>query len=95
MTLGPQLSSLIAHLGRALGFEVATEVQAPESAWVDVVWFDKRISFERLGIRKPKMRFHPVLPVVAFEVEVKTGLNAKHIKGAASLAFGEPLCYHA
>jgi hypothetical protein len=30
------------------------------------------------------MRRHPVLPVAGFEIEDKTGLNAKHIKGSLS-----------
>ena len=55
-----------------------------ESAWVDVVWFDNRIPLISLGVAKPKMRVHPALPVVAFEIELKTGLNAKHIKGSVS-----------
>lgn len=75
---------LVADIGRTLGFEVAVEVEASESAWVDVVWFDKRLAFEPLGIKKPKMRWAPVLPVAGFEIEVKTGLNAKHIKGSVS-----------
>lgn len=75
---------MIAAIGGHLGFEVATEVEASESAWVDVVWFDPRVSFGPLGVRKPRMRFAPVLPVVGFEVELKTGLNAKHIKGSVS-----------
>ncbi len=30
------------------------------------------------------MRFTPVLPVAAFEIEIKTGTDAKHIKGSVS-----------
>jgi hypothetical protein len=77
---------LLCRLGQALGFDVATEVEASQSAWVDVVWFDKRVSAGDIGRRnnKPKMRFDPVLPVYGFEVEIKTGLNAKHIKGSVS-----------
>jgi hypothetical protein len=78
------LIGLLEAMGRHLGFDVATEVEASESAWVDVVWFDRRIALGPLGIRKPQMRFAPVLPVVGFEVELKTGLNAKHIKGSVS-----------
>ncbi len=71
-------------MGKHLGFEAAVEVEASESAWVDVVWFDRRVTFDSLSIRKPRMRHHPVLPVVGFEIELKTGLNAKHIKGSVS-----------
>lgn len=78
------LVDVISTIGGHLGFEVATEVEASESAWVDVVWFDPRISFRALGIKKPKMRFVPVLPMVGFEVELRTGLNAKHIKGSVA-----------
>ena len=84
MSLGKGLVELTAEMGRKLGFDVAIEVEASESAWVDVVWFDKRFSFEAVGIKKGKMRFSPVLPVVAFEIEIKTGTNAKHIKGSVS-----------
>jgi hypothetical protein len=58
-----------------------TEVEASESAWVDVVWFDKRLP---VGKKSFNMRYAPVLPVVAFELEWGTGLNAKHIKGSVS-----------
>lgn len=78
------LVQLIVKLGAHLGYEVATEVQASEAAWVDVVWFDKRIPFKDLGVSKPRIRFDPVLPIFGFEVELKTGLNAKHIKGSVS-----------
>jgi hypothetical protein len=81
-TLG--LVRLLQILGTHLGYEVATEVQASEAAWVDVVWFDKRIPFKDLGVRKPRIRYDPVLPIFGFEVELKTGLNAKHIKGSVS-----------
>ena len=30
------------------------------------------------------MRYAPVLPVVGFEIERHTGLNAKHVKGSVS-----------
>jgi hypothetical protein len=78
------LIDVISAIGNRLGFDVATEVEASESAWVDVVWFDPRISFRTLGVKKPKMRFSPVLPVIGFEVELRTGLNAKHIKGSVA-----------
>jgi hypothetical protein len=78
------LVQLLVKLGVHLGFEVATEVQASEAAWVDVVWFDRRIPFRDLGVTKPRIRYDPVLPAFGFEVELKTGLNAKHIKGSVS-----------
>ncbi len=84
MTLGKRLVDLVAEMGRKLDFDVATEVEASESAWVDVVWFDKRFSFSAVGMKKGKMRFSPVIPVAAFEIEIKTGTNAKHIKGSVS-----------
>jgi hypothetical protein len=60
------------------------EVKASESAWVDVVWFDQRLGLEVSGFERPDLRRHPVLPVVGFEIEVKTGLNAKYVKGSIS-----------
>lgn len=78
------LVQLLVKLGEHLGFDVATEVQASEAAWVDVVWFDRRVPFKDLGVSKPRIRFDPVLPTFGFEVELKTGLNAKHIKGSVS-----------
>lgn len=83
-SVGLKLVDLVADIGRTLGFDVATEVEASESAWVDVVWFDRRFAFDHLGIKKPRMRWSPVMPVAGFEIEVKTGLNAKHIKGSVS-----------
>jgi hypothetical protein len=79
------LENLIETIGEHLGFKVAHEVEAgSESAYVDVVWFDKNI-YESLGIRtSPRMRHNPVLPIVGFEVEKKTALNAKHVKGSIS-----------
>ncbi len=84
MTSDPDLIDLIAKLGQQLGFDVGFEVEASESAYVDVVWFDKSFSFESLGVKTPKIRRHPVLPVAGFEVERKTGLDAKHVKGSVS-----------
>jgi hypothetical protein len=76
-----ELTDLLKTLGSVLDFDVRTEVEASESAWVDIVWFDKRLP---PGKKSFKMRFAPVLPVVAFEVEWGTGLNAKHVKGSVS-----------
>jgi len=59
-------------------------VEASEAAWLDVVWCDRRFSKASLPGKKPKLRRVPVLPIVAFEVENKTGLNAKHVKGSVS-----------
>ncbi len=76
------LVAVIETLGRRLGFETKREVQASESAWVDLVWFDPRLGLA--AFPRPNLRRHPVLPVVGFEVEVSTGLDAKHVKGSAS-----------
>ena len=78
------MQSLLLALGSKLGFQVFTEVEASEAAWVDVVWFDTRFSNACLPSKKPRLRRAPVLPIVAFEVENKTGLDAKHIKGSVS-----------
>ena len=78
----PAVTQLLIDLGKSLGFDVLTEVEASEgSAYVDVVWFDKRLP---VGTKKPRMRYAPVLPVAAFEIELQTGLNAKHVKGSVS-----------
>jgi hypothetical protein len=75
-----QLTDLVKGLG-SLDFDVRTEVEASESAFVDVVWFDKRLP---VGDKSHNMRYEPVLPVIAFEIEWGTGLNAKHVKGSVS-----------
>lgn len=78
----PAVTQLLIDVGKSLEFDVLTEVEASEgSAYVDVVWFDKRLP---VGGKKPRMRYAPVLPVAAFEVELQTGLNAKHVKGSVS-----------
>lgn len=74
----------LVEAGEALGFEVRTEVEASESAWIDVVWFDPRLPLLAAGRNKPKLRYSPVIPVVGFEVEFKTAHNPKHIKGSVS-----------
>jgi hypothetical protein len=81
MAKNSAIVQLLIALGRTLDFEVLTEVEASESAWVDVVWFDKRLP---VGKKRPRMRYAPILPVAAFEVELQTGLNAKHVKGSVS-----------
>src|ERR1700675_3233685 len=63
---------LLVALGEKLAFDVFTEVEASEGAWVDVVWCDPRFSKTSLPGKKPKLRRVPVLPIVAFEVENKT-----------------------
>lgn len=78
----PAVTQRLIDLGKSLDFDVLTEVEASEgSAYVDVVWFDKRLP---VGMKKPRMRYAPVLPIVAFEIELQTGLSAKHVKGSVS-----------
>ena len=79
-----RMVAILVELGRKLGFEVLTEVEASEAAWIDVVWLDKRFANAMPLGKKPKLRRAPALPIVAFEVENKTGLNAKHVKGSVS-----------
>ena len=77
------LESILLKLGRKLGFEVATEVEASEGAWIDVVWFDSRFKSGSLDLPKPsKTRRHPVLPVVGFEIEGSA--SSKQIKGSVT-----------
>ena len=75
------LLKVLENIGKGLGFDVRKEVEASESAYVDMVWFDSRLA---VGERSTNMRYAPVLPIVAFEVELHTGLNAKHVKGSVS-----------
>lgn len=83
-TLGSKLTDLIATIGEHLDFRVLKEVGDTEWA-VDVIWFDKRLSFESLGIAKKRLpNYWPVLPVAAFEIEIGTGLDSKHVKGSVS-----------
>ena len=81
MTNEPALFEVLKELGNYLEFDVREQVEASESAWVDMVWFDRHLP---VGPHHLKMRYAPVLPVVALEVELKTGLNAKHVKGSVS-----------
>lgn len=76
-----ELKDLLVRLGGQFGFDVRKEVEASESAWVDLVWFDRKLP---VGDRCSNMRFAPVLPIVGFEIEWGTGLNAKHVKGSVS-----------
>jgi hypothetical protein len=77
------LIDVLETLGRCLGFEVRKEVEAAEGAFVDMVWFDNRLALPLAG-HSVKMRYQPVLPVVAFEIERRTAGSAKHVKGSAS-----------
>jgi hypothetical protein len=77
------LHEFLSKVGNELGFDVKTEVEASESAFVDLVWFDRKLPLPKT--KKPlHMRYAPVLPVVGFEIERHTGLNAKHVKGSVS-----------
>jgi hypothetical protein len=77
------ISKALLDVGTDLGFVTKAEVQASESAYVDVVWFDKRLPFPS-GKKHWNMRSAPLLPIVGFEVELGTGLNAKHVKGSVT-----------
>jgi hypothetical protein len=79
----PELIQLLVNLGNNLKFAARTEVGASESAFVDVVWFDTRLPIP-VDTRSFNMRYQPFLPIVSFEVELHTGLNAKHVKGSVS-----------
>ncbi len=78
------LIRLIADLGEKLGFDVGLEVPASSAAWIDVVWFDQRLSPANFAAKTTTIRYAPVLPVVGFEVELATGGNAKHVKGSVA-----------
>ena len=79
-----KMIALLIAIGEKLGFDAMTEIEASEAAWVDVVWFDKRFTNSRPPGKKPRLRRTAALPIAAFEVENKTGLNAKHVKGSVS-----------
>lgn len=74
------LKEIICELGEKLSFEVECEVPVSSSAWVDIMWYDKRFRFSKPKSTETLLRI-PKLPVVAFEIEEKTARNAKHIKG--------------
>jgi hypothetical protein len=74
----------IGRLGTKLGFEVSSEVGASAGAWVDMVWFDQRLSPSIFGVKTSTIRQAPLLPVVGFEIELATGGSAKHVKGSVS-----------
>lgn len=70
-------------LGNKLGFDVQTDAPASESAYVDVVWYDNRFKFSKPSATQTLLRVAK-LPIVGFEIELKTGTNAKHIKGSVT-----------
>jgi len=71
------VTKILTELGTKPGFNVGTEVQASDSAWVDVVWFDDRFDFSpRRRVKRwsgIKTWRQPVLPVVGFEIEASAG----------------------
>jgi len=76
-------TKILVDLGKKLGFQVGTEIQASDSAWVDVVWFDNKFDFGPAKGEKwsrVKTWRQPVLPVVGFEIEASAG--AKPLKGS-------------
>lgn len=79
----PELIQFLVDLGNRLKFDARTEVGATEGAFVDVVWFDTRLPIPA-DTRTFNMRYQPFFPMVGFEVELHTALNAKHVKGSVS-----------
>jgi len=80
-----EMTRILTDLGTKLGFNVGTEVQASDSAWVDVVWFDNRFDFgPKKGEKWSRVKTwrQPVLPVVGFEIEASAG--AKTLKGSVA-----------
>jgi len=79
------VTKILVELGTKLGFRVGTEVQASDSAWVDIVWFDAKFDFgPRKGERWSRVKTwrQPVLPVIGFEIEASAG--AKTLKGSVA-----------
>jgi len=77
------VTNLLVELGKRLGFHVGTEIQASDSAWVDVVWFDDRFDYGPMkGERWSRVKTwrQPVLPIAGFEIEASIG--AKPLKGS-------------
>jgi hypothetical protein len=90
----------IRNLGNKLGFLSYAEVGTGQerSSWLDVVWFDNRISGELFeGIKpieqkvrkreggKPSLDTDFMLPLIGFEIEdVSTSYKVKQIKGSAT-----------
>jgi hypothetical protein len=80
-TTNPSIEHRLIEAGKQLKFLVKEQVGASESAWVDLVWFDDRLP---LPDKSFHMRYELLLPVIGFEIEHHTGLNAKHVKGSVS-----------
>jgi len=79
------VTKALIELGKRLGFRVGTEIQASNSAWVDVVWFDERFDFGPAKGElwsRVKTWQQPVLPAVGFEIEASAG--AKPLKGSVA-----------
>jgi hypothetical protein len=80
------VTETLLELGRKLGFKVSAEVNASESAWVDVVWFDSKFDFgpTEQDDRWVKLKTwrQPVIPLVGFEIEASA--NAKTVKGSVA-----------
>ena len=79
------VTEILIELGRKLEFRVGTEIQASDSAWVDVVWFDSRVDFgPEKGERWSRVKTwrQPVLPIVGFEIEASA--VAKRLKGSVA-----------
>jgi len=77
------VTNILVELGKKLGFSVGTEIQASDSAWVDVVWFDDRFDFgPTKGDKWSKVKTwrQPVIPIAGFEIEASVG--AKPLKGS-------------
>ena len=78
-------TEILIKMGKKLGFQVGTEIQASDSAWVDVVWFEGKFDFgPKKGEKwsRAKTWRQPVLPVVGFEIEASAG--AKPLKGSVA-----------
>jgi len=81
-----QTRKLLLKLGTNLGFHVGEEIQASDSAWVDIVWFDSKFDYgptsaEDRWIRVKTWRL-PVIPIVGFELEASAG--TKTVKGSVA-----------
>ena len=79
------VTKALIELGKRLDFRVGTEIQASNSAWVDVVWFDERFDFGPAKGElwsRVKTWQQPVLPAVGFEIEASAG--AKPLKGSVA-----------
>lgn len=72
------ITDILVELGRRLGFRVGTEIQASDSAWVDVVWFDERFDFgprkEESGLRL-RRGGSPFFLLLALKLKPQLGQN--------------------